>query len=475
MVLVLAGILATAQNITAQERINRQVANYEHSEFEKSEVPILKKQKSGDDWWEPDTVFLYNTNVYSEQVSYRYIYSYNSQGAMILRLYQEWQNNTWVNNEKDTYIYDNNGNMLSESSQRWENITWTNYFQSIYNYDANNYLQSRLFQIGSGVDTWVNSSLLTYSYDSNNNKSSELYQKWWYNSWENESRFVYYYDDNNNITTALYQQWISGAWINNQQKVYNYDSNNNLLKDLFQTWHNEILVNAWQYVYTYDTNNNRQTELHQDWKNEAWENNYQILYSYDANGNMMTYLDQAWLNNSWKNRAKVTCTYDENNNILSRLLSTDWYWTGTWSDNQKYLWNYDENNNCTQVEAWNSNYGNWELSNFSVSLYFNNMQSCYNYEYYYKAVASYIKVSNSTAAVDIVLPNISVYPNPTSGQLNITHREQNIQQISIFDIFGTKQLGTKQTTIDISHLSVGVYFVQIITGKGIVTKKIIKR
>jgi predicted porin len=60
MVLILVGFLAaTAQNnITSYERFDREITYWGHSKFGKNDL-ILKKQKSDDVWWEPDTVYLF--------------------------------------------------------------------------------------------------------------------------------------------------------------------------------------------------------------------------------------------------------------------------------------------------------------------------------------------------------------------------------------------------------------------------------
>ena len=81
--------------------------------------------------------------------------------------------------------------------------------------------------------------------------------------------------------------------------------------------------------------------------------------------------------------------------------------------------------------------------------------------------------------IDDVVKNerISVFPNPTNGQLQITNYESQITNVEIFDLMGKNvfQLSTLNsqfsTQIDISHLPVGIYFVKIKTETGVVTKK----
>ena len=103
--------------------------------------------------------------------------------------------------------------------------------------------------------------------------------------------------------------------------------------------------------------------------------------------------------------------------------------------------------------------------------------------------ASYIKVPGSGTAISeppatSELNAISISPNPTTGKLRIDNYDLRIydlriydlriKDIQIFDISGVQLFSTQQTTLDVSHLPAGIYFVQIKTEKGIVTKKIVK-
>jgi hypothetical protein len=83
---------------------------------------------------------------------------------------------------------------------------------------------------------------------------------------------------------------------------------------------------------------------------------------------------------------------------------------------------------------------------------------------------------------------LTIYPNPTDGQLQITNYELRIENIEIFDVMGRKVqsfefkvqssefLNFKPETLNISNLPTGIYFLRIQTENGkITTQKIIKR
>jgi hypothetical protein len=91
--------------------------------------------------------------------------------------------------------------------------------------------------------------------------------------------------------------------------------------------------------------------------------------------------------------------------------------------------------------------------------------------------ASYIKFSNIVMAKEYIGPihhtnnavesekksNIKVYPNPTTGIINITSSET-INSVSVFNVFGQKVFTKEHSTeIDISHLQSGTYILNIET------------
>ena len=75
------------------------------------------------------------------------------------------------------------------------------------------------------------------------------------------------------------------------------------------------------------------------------------------------------------------------------------------------------------------------------------------------------------------LSAIKVYPNPTTGELRVESTKFRIENIVIYDIFGKVQRienWKTENTIDISHLSAGIYFVKICTEAGEVVRKVLK-
>ena len=75
--------------------------------------------------------------------------------------------------------------------------------------------------------------------------------------------------------------------------------------------------------------------------------------------------------------------------------------------------------------------------------------------------------------------SFSIYPNPTNAILNIQNKQESIiTTVNIMDISGKKLSSNSNHknnySLDISHLTAGIYFVEILTENTKTTHKIIK-
>jgi len=73
----------------------------------------------------------------------------------------------------------------------------------------------------------------------------------------------------------------------------------------------------------------------------------------------------------------------------------------------------------------------------------------------------------------------TLYPNPTSGKVRVESGELRVESVEVFDVFGknvsrlTSHI-SHPISIDIFHLPSGVYFLRIMTGEGVVVRKVVK-
>ena len=90
------------------------------------------------------------------------------------------------------------------------------------------------------------------------------------------------------------------------------------------------------------------------------------------------------------------------------------------------------------------------------------------------------KITNSLSTPNFQLENqVSLYPNPASTLINIELVDITATRVTILDMNGkilqSENIFDNKTTINISKLVSGIYFLQITTDKGKVSKKIVKQ
>jgi hypothetical protein len=342
----------------------------------------------------------------------------------------QWQWDTisagWTIDTKTiNIVYDAKHNMTSNMAQTWSGSGWVNYFKNTNTYDTSNNLTSTLYQNWYG-SIWVNVSQNTYTYDANNNLTRELMQSWHGSDWVNESQDVYTYDSNNNRTSWVYQYWKGSDWVNSLKYTYAYDTKNNLTSELGLHWTGSNWIIDNQSNYTYDANNNLMNVLCQYWHEGNLMNLYQVSYSYDANNNLTRELMQRWIVSNWVNFLQDAYTYDANKFEKSHTSL--------------------QLNNGTKVTAGDSTY------------------------YYYHTVLGIndLMVQNG---------NLTVYPNPTSTIINIKTTTKG--SFSILNISGLQilqqEINEQTTTVDVSGLKSGVYFVHLTSDKSVATGKFLKQ
>jgi len=93
----------------------------------------------------------------------------------------------------------------------------------------------------------------------------------------------------------------------------------------------------------------------------------------------------------------------------------------------------------------------------------------------------------SAKTIDDLTPNITVYPNPTAGSLNIgflTERQKTVVEIKLYSITGklikTEKIGSFSTgqhhvNLDLSYLREGVYFAEVMLNESSKSFKFIKK
>ena len=84
-----------------------------------------------------------------------------------------------------------------------------------------------------------------------------------------------------------------------------------------------------------------------------------------------------------------------------------------------------------------------------------------------------------TGINDYLSSNTTLYPNPTTGKFRIENSEFRIESVEMYDVYGklmtSVEVNDNIAEIDASNFASGVYFVRVLTEKGMVTKRIVKK
>lgn len=88
----------------------------------------------------------------------------------------------------------------------------------------------------------------------------------------------------------------------------------------------------------------------------------------------------------------------------------------------------------------------------------------------------YVDACTGLSSVASAQEDVIIYPNPTKGEFTV-YGLQSAVELIVYNLFGekivSKTVNRKQETINLSGAS-GIYFLQVKTENGIVTRKIIK-
>ncbi|MBR4970666.1 MAG: T9SS type A sorting domain-containing protein, partial [Paludibacteraceae bacterium] len=71
------------------------------------------------------------------------------------------------------------------------------------------------------------------------------------------------------------------------------------------------------------------------------------------------------------------------------------------------------------------------------------------------------------------------YPNPTDAILNIQAEGVELLSVSVYDNMGrlllTKSVDQEKSELDVSQLSLGTYYLQVVTPKEVLQYKVLKK
>lgn len=372
------------------------------------------------------------------KLSYRYNYTYTSEGWESQYIGQTWNGAAWDNSYRQVNTYDANGNRTSYITYTWDGSAWKESSKYVMVYNADNLMEfETYFTWSAGWNpVWKDS----YGFDANGNNISYLYQSWDGSSWKNNYRSLTTFNGNNKETSYLGQTWdnITSAWTNAYHDTTIYSIGSYVTTVSY--WDN--VTSTWEYSdkYSYTLSGTDMTliYLYQSWDNvaSAWENQYRYTYTYDAQDNQLTEFDETWddIISSWVNDSRSTYQYNNGNYILYELYE---YWndiTSSWVNSSRYYYRYEAD--------------------------------------------PFVSVEDLSATYQL-----NLYPNPATDHATLyfnTDTKQDVQ-ISVITLDGkhvftqllNQVAGATQHSICTEGWNKGLYLVRIQTNDGLMTKKLI--
>jgi hypothetical protein len=349
---------------------------------------------------------------------------------------QAFESGSWVNMQKNVDTRDNQGYPTGNQFYLWQNGDWVLQFGDRYvtTYDGSNNL------VGVESQGWDNNTLswVTYSntiavYEGTQRTQLIFQEPSLDGTLEDFIKIeLSYQAGSTEADTALLLILEAGDWVlQNRFLIDRWINYNN-----FETFEpvsfteQEYLDGSFVDVYRQvrnDLDNGGYTDLGEDFDGEAWVLSSRFTLLIDDKGNPLEEKSEFFNNGEMliQNANLFTYTYDTNNNILERIQ-----------------------------QFYNINTNIYEFNNRSI-------------------FGTYLDVTGLEFIGD---ENITIFPNPTDGLLNLSSNQQ-IEQIRIFDMHGrmVKQESSNGRQINVSDLDAGLYFIQATINNQLVSSRFVKQ
>ena len=384
---------------------------------------------------------------------------------------------------KTIYTYDNIGNNISEIYYYYEEEMGWCIEKTVYSFNESGLLKTEFkYDYDNEEESWYLNEKNEYTYNSQNNLI--LVEN--FEPGETETEFYligkgeYFYDANQNDTLYItYEMDMENdTFMFREKTISTYDANGNILTEIYCYYDSDIL--EWdmssKYVNTYNANKKQTSSINYFWDDieSDWIPSYKTETFYNKNNNDSIEYSYNWEDDDWAKSERTTYKYDANQNIIEVVMSQFYV---IWIDYMKAVMEYNLAHSYSDLLLpYNMMYDEYKFNNeiTKMSMYIINGVSSelmMEENYYYSQVV-----------VSIVEPNrleVTLYPNPSRDNINIVTAETNNATMQIVNNLGQiviqQNLTQNTTQIDISGLQSGIYFVNIKTKDGLVTKKICKQ
>jgi hypothetical protein len=320
----------------------------------------------------------------------------------------------------------------------------------------------------SGV--WVTDYKATYSYDVNSHLTKILTQSWNGSSWENASQINNTINPDGTTSQMVMQAWMGGVWVDFSRLTYTYNTSKQVLTEVFEML--MVFPSTTKQTNTYSGGFLTST-LSQNWNGVSWDDKTKSTFTNNSDGNPTLEIVQSWDGIQWNNTQRVTSTYTASKKINTEV-EDDWT-AGNWVPHFKESNLYDGNDYLinNQSQTWDVISSTWK--NNIQSIYTNNSNGTWNIITNQKWSGSVwtnvdretYGYSSPTGINDLRTEvNFTLYPNPAHNAITVKADISITGTVySITDQTGRMvlkgRLSDETTTIDITSLTNGIYFLKI--------------
>ncbi len=382
-------------------------------------------------------------------------------------------NNTWSNAASYTWIPSAvQGYNKEETASQFSGNTW---------------IMNQLAQNEFTVDN--QNRIISVIEDKTTNYNGSSYRAKW--------KYQFTYNTQNKPSYILVQATQTAPYTNftnNYNYTYIYNAQGKLVSD---SLYNYAGQQSYRRAYRYDANGNPASLTSFSYSSD--DSTSRIAYSY-VNNRLHTYITSALnlTSGNWETTSADTFDYDQNGNIIKRIAYGAWMLNGEYvpyMPKTSETYSYNSLNKMDQIEkkVWDVNLSGWVNSTRYTINYNNDMPSIgyiYNWD-----TTSQTYDTNPAYRLLFALPtalneasaaahsDLAVYPNPATNKVFISgSMSGSFQQpaISLYNLSGQLnqapviyQNGVAE--IDISHLSSGMYTIQILSGENVIRKKLLIR
>ena len=275
--------------------------------------------------------------------------------------------------------------------------------------------------------------------------------------------------DGNRTATMTVSYFHEGAdWTEEAKYLYTYSGSSTLpLNVITQQKEDGVWTNFTRANYTFDGQNLTSIAM-EFWENGAWSMNSKTDFEEGDYGSTVFH-SYMWLGDSWLPTMRMTHTNDSHGNAI---LSLTEYFTSQWMilGGEQYLLTYNGNDvtqriSQTYVLGTKTGGDNWQNQLKEV---FSNFASL------------------STGNLNQLEPEVTVYPNPATSELNILLEgfSSGSSRIVIMNMLGATVYqtdiqvnGGKNLTLPTDDFQSGVYFIRVLDSQNqmYVTKVLISK